>query len=107
LRRYHETNKFASIKLQKKLNNMDINELRKNSIEERDGFFKPAVFVDLVATAAAGVVGNVIKSKASGAYVDNLAKEYIECNPHCTTKTLTSERRIRMANSMSGISVVL
>lgn len=87
---------------------MDINELRRNSIEERDGFFQPAVFVDLIATAAAGVVGNVIKSKSSGGYVDDLAKANNSiCNRYDCGNAFSAKRRDKMSRSIANVSISL
>lgn len=91
---------------------MDINELRRNSIEERDGFFQPAVFVDLVATVGSVVVtktvSGIIDNKKSGGYVDNLAISNYTINPQYVCETNKSaQRRNKMLQSIADCSVSL
>ena len=91
---------------------MNINELRKNSIEERDGFFQPAVFADMVATVAGTVVGtvvkNVVNTKKSGGYVANLAKSNYTVNPqYVCDRIISAERQNKMSQSISDVTILL
>ena len=91
---------------------MDINELRKNSIEERDGFFQPAVFVDVVATVGSVVVtktvSGIIDTKKSGGYVDNLAmSNYTNKPQYVCEKQKSAKRRNKMLLSIADCSISL
>lgn len=83
---------------------MDINILKQNKVEVKDGFFQPAVFVDVCATLGGAIVSKVISSKASGGYKED--RDYKSINKTIREYNLSDSRKDVLSKSLSDISIL-